>query len=1226
MARTWPHLFALCLLPCLAIAANEGIYDSGWRDDFATVDKWAAQPTWLSNACPEAKATTDGQVACFTVPTPSRGMKWGQDIPGVWVPETRFLVVRYRAEGLKTDSDNYFIYVNDAGTKETSPVRLKDMVADGKWHTVGVDLEPIVETNAIKALAIHVQAGSAGGARVWVDSIRFCDRLPAGCQEIRGSQHEPEADWWADLDAATWSAQPTWLPNPAQQHSVARETGVTNFTVHGGRLGMKWSWFFGQDIALTGRRYVCLRYRAANTFPQTDYALCVLGSRNADGKSYTSAIAGRDLRHDGHWHTLTLPVSKVAALFPQIKGLAIQVQSDAGPARLAVQKLGLVNETQPLPAQDVLAYETGGSFEGFAAIDLTRSGRVDVRTLLDAMNVTDWPFGRTLTVSGVPFAMLPEAAAVCATGLRERGELRIPVGRECSQVFLLTIGVLRGKEEQVYLRDGKITAVREIDRFRLRLEYSDGSGEDCFPFNATSGKFEITDGGQMLCAYADAGKRLERVLLYDRTDRAGFAVVAATCRTSAERLFEQGAEELPVMRPKAAQRVDFGHQAHTIRTGDDLIIDAKPVDARLSLTPLPRLLSLRDIMNSGELLKRGPSEALYEVSVDGKQVPPDAFVLRSCRAGRDADLTYETQQEPRVRLSLRVQPLSEHEIAFDASVQNLGREMHKLGLVGPRLGRVVLGDRLEDNYYVYPRRGWMFHNRPVFARGRYGGMFPLQFMAAFNPVAGSSVYLRTEDLVGVMRDYLFEKNDQGVMMWLEYPAQEVPAGGKLSAARSVVGLASGDWHDAFNAYVKWVKTWYKPLAPRKRWYREVFNFRQRFLYWLDGLYDAKAGQFHLDRALDEAEEHFGGMEYMHIFDWGNCGKYGRIYGRTGDYSPYDYLKGGKAAFKDAIAGIQKRGVPVGLYIEGYLLQENGKLGQAHGKDWQLVNQRYTRVYWPGSTEMVMCPWAPAWREVQASTYAAKVAELDVDGMYLDQFGFAGPGKDCWSRDHSHPVPGYSMLGERGLSTMVRKRIQSVKKGVALYGEETPCDVNSQVQDGSFTYHMTSCRWSRPLAPVHMLRFAIPSFKTFEILVCDRPTGTWAEGVKWVFFNGEGIWLEGEATEWFAPDTRAAIRKCHAILRAHKDAFTSDQPVPLVQTEMGGVYANFFPAGRKTVHTLYNSRHRTVRGEVLAIKARPGARYFDAWHAAPLTPTRRDGRDVISLTLGPRDVGCVVCVW
>jgi len=240
-------------------------------------------------------------------------------------------------------------------------------------------------------------------------------------------------------------------------------------------------------------------------------------------------------------------------------------------------------------------------------------------------------------------------------------------------------------------------------------------------------------------------------------------------------------------------------------------------------------------------------------------------------------------------------------------------------------------------------------------------------------------------------------------------------------------------------------------------------------------------------------------------------------------------------------------------------------------------------------------------------------------MYLDQFGFAGPAKDCWSREHDHPRPGYSMLGERGLSTMVRERISAVKKGVALYGEEVPCDVNSQIMDGSFTYHMACSRHTQPWAPVHLLRFAIPTFKTFEILVCDRPMGSWAEGVKWAFFNGEGLWLEGPATEWFQPETLATIRKCHAILRKHKDAFTSDRPVPLVQTEMAGVYANLFPTGRKLVYTLYNSRHRTVRGPVLSVNDRRGFRCLDAWSGRNLPAVS----GTVSVTLGPRDVGCVV---
>ena len=161
-------------------------------------------------------------------------------------------------------------------------------------------------------------------------------------------------------------------------------------------------------------------------------------------------------------------------------------------------------------------------------------------------------------------------------------------------------------------------------------------------------------------------------------------------------------------------------------------------------------------------------------------------------------------------------------------------------------------------------------------------------------------------------------------------------------------------------------------------------------------------------------------------------------------------------------------------------------------------------------------------------------------------------------------------------------------------------------------------------PLNLFRFAVPSFKSFQILVCDKPTGTCATGVKWTFFNGDGIWLEGVAEDWFAPQTLAAIRKCHALLREHRDAFTSDGPQPLVSTEMPGVYANLFPTPRKHVYTLYNSHYRTVRGTMLRVERRPGAKYRDAWRDEPLTPIPDGKYDVLALEIGPRDVSCVVC--
>lgn len=273
--------------------------------------------------------------------------------------------------------------------------------------------------------------------------------------------------------------------------------------------------------------------------------------------------------------------------------------------------------------------------------------------------------------------------------------------------------------------------------------------------------------------------------------------------------------------------------------------------------------------------------------------------------------------------------------------------------------------------------------------------------------------------------------------------------------------------------------------------------------------------------------------------------------------------------------------------------------------------------------MFVCPGVEAWREVQASTYATKVRELDVDGMYLDQFGFAGGYKDCWAADHGHPVPSYAVRTERDTTRTVRERIDAAKSNVALYTEESPVDVTSQYQDGSFTYAMFSAQRSQTQVPLNLFRFAVPDFKTIEILYCDKPTGSWATGVRWIFFNGETIWLEGPATEWFEPETLAEIRRCYRILREHRDAFTTPGPVPLVPTERGGVYANAFPSKKKTVYTFYNSRHRTVRGSVIRLPHREGTTYRDAWHDRPIQVRAEGDHSIIDLEIGPHGVGCVV---
>jgi len=752
--------------------------------------------------------------------------------------------------------------------------------------------------------------------------------------------------------------------------------------------------------------------------------------------------------------------------------------------------------------------------------------------------------------------------------------------------------------------------------------------------NVATKQFGIVPGPQVLVAAADPSKPLKALILRDACKQAAFAVAALTARIKGEAGFPEAREDSAPLRPRRVRYVD---QAGHVSGGPDRITRTDGVsEFTLRLAPLPVVESLVHRPSGWQLLSQ-PSP-LVELVVDGRKIGPEDLVLaRKVSSSSSWVEAYEHTVKGFDGLVLGF-CLTGHRgkgLILSASVRNDGQRERRVALKAPVFGPYRLSSEPRDAYYLLPRRGAAFDNRPCSFRERYCGPFPMQFVDTFNPGAGRGLALFTlfeggwaEPRVS-HRSFALQKSAAGAYtVAIDYPERALRPGGELATPPTHLCVTNGDWHHGLDTYLKAAAAWRRPTSRDKPWFREIFNFRQRFLWAHDPLYDATTGELHLERAVEEARREFGGIDYLHLFDWGNCGPHGRIYGRTGDYSPYDYIQGGREALRKAIEGVQKQGVPVGLYIEGYLLTARGKLGQAHGKDWQIIGPDGKGKWWPGNQEMMICPGVKDWQEVQASTYETKVKELGVDGMYIDQFGFANSWKDCYSKDHGHPVPSYPVTTEREMTKLVRERVEKAKPGVAIYTEETPVDVTTPFQDGSFTYAMAEARRTQTLVPINIARFAFPDFKTIEILVCDHPTGSWATGVKWVFFNGEAIWLEGPP-EWFEPETREAIRRFYRILRKHKDAFAGLWPVPLVPTEMGGVWANKFhvwypTVGKeKTVYTLYNARHRTVRGEVLRVPHAEGTTWFDEWHEQPAA-VRVEGKEaVISLEIGPMDVGCVV---
>ena len=253
----------------------------------------------------------------------------------------------------------------------------------------------------------------------------------------------------------------------------------------------------------------------------------------------------------------------------------------------------------------------------------------------------------------------------------------------------------------------------------------------------------------------------------------------------------------------------------------------------------------------------------------------------------------------------------------------------------------------------------------------------------------------------------------------------------------------------------------------------------------------------------------------------------------------------------------------------------------------------------GTDSYYPCPDVPAWTNYITGACVAAISNCAANGVYIDEFGF-GWQYPCYNTNHESVVPSDQVQAEGAMMRQIRL---SLPASTVLYSEERNVDVNSQYQDGSFTYSINQTSANDNPSRLNLARFALPDYKVFEILSVDAPVGNNPQLYMSVFFNGEGFWFEGPATNttWFPTNICSLITKEHAILRKYADAFRSTNPIPLVPTLNTNIYANQFPGSNRTVWTLYNASSNTVTGELLMVPYNANSLYHDAWNAQLLTP-------------------------
>jgi len=1152
------------------------------------------QPTWGVKVPAHYSARLHKGRLIFAIDDAGKSMKWiCSPLPG---PQAApYLLVKYRATGAVPEGMDYFLWGLDAG-QGACLLPADKLIADGKTHTVCVDLTSF---GLFGTQSVAVNLASLNSARLEIFKLELVETPPRDAVLFPGKV--PEKTFTLQMEQlADFTPQPTWLANRASSHQVRRTASGWRFETSGVSLGMKWTCNLPADLDLGEYKFVTLRYRAKNCAAWSDYLFDFL-----QGSKEAKLFSGGDLLADGHWHYLVSPCN----VYFTPTHVAVQLVAASGSAWLELDELTFSVGLPRLSLADSLQVDQAPASDAFTCLSLPGQGKPDrLEALLhSALFKDDLPKQRLVT-EGVPFE-LAEGRFI-ATGLASETPASVKLSATGTELCLLMVtastGFPRTPTNQVFARPA---CFKEAAAFGLKVRYADGTEDELLPYSLASRDWQFTGGADVYTVPLRPGRKVRELVLEDHLSN-GALVLLGLSVNSGKPLGRRRAgpfplvPECPLAKPARAFTPGFSLE------GKRLVAHSTSLELILDLSKGVQVQGLRSVF--AEPVKSEVGD-LFEVRLEGEQLPSTRFKTGPVELSRTQAAVPVQYAGPRGALQgrLLLKPDGEY-LDMRLELENVGPPA-RVQVVFPRFAGLALG-KAGDTWYLLPDRALLLGRSAGTFSATRGATYPLQVIDFFNPKAGFGLALQTRDQKGLTWTCRTRKSPAGLDYSLETFSTTFSTGEQVPVPVTVIAAHPGGWREALGLYRKWVDTWYKPLAPRKRWFQDVYCFRQHFLS--EGLYNHKTHAFDFDRALEADKQAFGCIDYLLLFDWSSTAKYGRV----GDYEHFDAL-GGKANFNHALASVQQQGVPVGLYLEGYLIDTRSDIAE-QARQWQLLAPDGSGKWWPGSTtEMFVCPNVQARRDYATGVYERLSHELAVNGLYIDEFGFADLGKVCYSKHHDHHVPEAPLGGELKMTRAIRKRMLP---SVALYTEDWPVDLAMPLQDGAFSYAVMWANRATNPAGLHLVRFVFPDFKGIQLIQYGGfSNGKWKLAPK-VFFNGEGIWLEGWATSAYDEPALAFLKHAFKVQHKYAEAFRSPAVTPLVPTLQPGLYANRFEAQDYTLWTLYNAAPYTLSGPLLKVQA-SGGRWVDAWQEHPARTVRLPGEDsvVVYGSVAPFNVDCLV---
>ena len=211
----------------------------------------------------------------------------------------------------------------------------------------------------------------------------------------------------------------------------------------------------------------------------------------------------------------------------------------------------------------------------------------------------------------------------------------------------------------------------------------------------------------------------------------------------------------------------------------------------------------------------------------------------------------------------------------------------------------------------------------------------------------------------------------------------------------------------------------------------------------------------------------------------------------------------------------------------------------------------------------------------------------------------------------------------------REALDAVNPDNVFVSEGRPDLAAAQLVTGSWNQQGNA---TNKMPNVDLFRFVIPEHNVHNI---NRGARKRDELVYNALFNGTGliVWEDifGEINK-FSWNERILIRRYNRIIHENRDAYLTDNPIPLVADLRADLYVNAFPIADKCVYPAYQlGREKVSRaldnrliGPFLEVDHPDNWHYVDVWNHQVIPTEKKNGKTRLVFPEEPTDVmSCIV---